>query len=468
MSSITNNSRQDLPKGRNRESFDQFDDELAELILSYLPVEQLLKYESVSKQFQQCGSGSLTSIHLPTEWINHICYRYCQCCDTPEEKFAKHLMKKYPKISSVQLYENNNQVLMSIISNHRQLWPHLCSIENYMLVNKNSRLCDQQLDTNSLLPVEHMIRTLDVSSDLVIHGPKTWLKQFSRLDNLTVKRIGNVFADDDSKELLVKGLQSFKIDDLLEPRFVDQFRQFIAGNIGLRRLDTNYIPFTDDDDTSEDKVKQLFEHISRLKKLYQLDTSLHLLALPSIPDPLLLIANNCLQLSRLRLQICYDYEEIDLKAFIRTFKSVKQMHRLKHLDLDMVGENDWDNSDIDLAERHLSTKQMTDLQLTPKCWPQLTHLRIGETCIRLNTVVVNNGPEVLQSLTTKMPSMQRLVVQSLVFDNITEDLVMKSMDRQRSKLKLIDITAVDWTQPKPSQPYDPMITDSYRLISISK
>ena len=111
------------------DSFDErIDDDLFEVIISYLPIIDKLRYESVSKRFQRFvfNKQKVLAFSWSEDTIDNICVEYLKISETWEINVSKleRLLKKFRFITKIvfeEIYVNESEVLHTIIQNCNHL-----------------------------------------------------------------------------------------------------------------------------------------------------------------------------------------------------------------------------------------------------------------------------------------------------------------------------------------------------------
>ncbi|XP_054161708.1 uncharacterized protein LOC128959729 [Oppia nitens] len=305
-------------------SFDRFGDDLAELILRYLSLEDQLRLECVSKQFQSSGIQQQTDIN------NIRTLNIYSVSSVSGEKYFDNnkwlsLMKKCPNVCNVEIAgprDFRTDILRAIDDRWRQLWPQLRRLDYLtvsMTVEDIGFWCQK---------FTKMITNISIACKNDYNSLKTYLSSMTNLRDLSVGLIEHTFSGG-GDQLLVNGLRRFscyRLDNQLT-----KFETFIAGNSDLQTLLLTFHL----KDTEETVVSVLSLIGQRLQRLKQLDLMFVQTINLSIANQLMTIANSCRLIKYLKLHVWVD----SLAAYEVTYCSVKHMKQLKRLNFHLLFDN---------------------------------------------------------------------------------------------------------------------------------
>ncbi|XP_054161940.1 uncharacterized protein LOC128959929 [Oppia nitens] len=394
----------------NKSSFDRFGDDLAELILRYQSLEDQLRLECVSKQFQSCGIQHRT--HIIVTYDIKMKLKIERKFLTKKYLNTKNwssLMKKCPNVRSVDILSTGIRQKHFIRAIHlfRRHWPQLRQIDcNIFEMSKKDIkfMC-------KMFP--KMITQLFFCEINQINLIKPFISSMTNLQRLWINKIDDIFIGD---QLMVKDLRQLSCN--CSDTMLTHFKTFIDGNSGL----TSIKLLSNSTDTST-TIVDVLSLIGRLQGLQRLELAFISTVNYSIVKPLISIANSCRRLKVLKLHLRVD----SLAAYIETYSAIKHMKQLKRLDLNIYYTNN-DNNDVVIDPTVYASLQPVN------CWPQLTHLTL-----RLSHI----NCQFFTGLHRNLPKLQNLYISQLsdVFDSI----YMSYLSELKSLMRLSVVTKNDFS-----------------------
>ncbi|XP_054161794.1 uncharacterized protein LOC128959805 [Oppia nitens] len=388
----------------NMSSFDRFGDDLAALILTYLPFEDQLRLECVSKQFQSCGIQRQTSITSDVRTK----MKFISKSLTKKKYFDNNkwlsLMKRCPNVQSVDMSWIAGQELSVLRAIHRlrTIWPQLrridCNIDDLFDGKDIQFLCKEFPEMISKIDINNSNRISFYDKSL-----KPYLPSMTNLRHLFTNLIDQTFI---GKQLVVTGLHGFSchLSDNMESRFA----LFINDNRHLKYLSLKYkkqIVY------NKNSMNTVLSIVGQFKQLKQLDLSFKQLFDYSIRKPLITIAYCCLPLKSFKLHMKVD----SVNTYMETYSAVKHMNQLKRLDLKLTLDNN--NQMIDRSL--YASLQPVD------CWPQLTHLKLN---------LSHMDYQLFTDLDRNLPKLQYLTICDPL--GVCDGIFMSYISRLSSLIKL--------------------------------
>ncbi|XP_054155922.1 uncharacterized protein LOC128954372 [Oppia nitens] len=281
-------------KKKKKDSFDRFGDDLTELLLQYLPLEDRLRLQSVSKQWLALIFNTQTQLIFDDKLLQKLFLYYRQTY-----KLFESIVKNCPNITTVTIsdvYFSNIyfELLIKYCCRLRHLY--IKPINSYQLFTTDriiKQFChrfDQQLHTFKLNNFDsHLKRPLFYK--LIDCMPNLKSVDFTDKNNLNIQ-LSDIFTADNCY-VLPKSLQSIKL--ILNNNSMPLFAMF-ADIYGQQITSLNLTVSRFGDDSNAQKL--LSTGLSQMKQLRQLKIVLN----AKLTDDLLAaIGQNCCRLKVLDL-----------------------------------------------------------------------------------------------------------------------------------------------------------------------
>ncbi|CAG2102981.1 unnamed protein product [Medioppia subpectinata] len=406
-----NEDNKHKPQIYAKNSIDRFGDDLCALLLSYFPLEDHIRCESLSKQFRRTVFRSLLHITIDNKLMRQL----------PKSNIRQIMATiaiKCGNIETIDCREINNiykehipEVLTTFRDNCRHLRQIYC---NLWRINSQTM--------RSFAPLITRIDGIEYFAD------RDAITHYHRLSHLRINSLRDVF-DRHNGTLLAKNLHSFELNNYLKNDSDEhQLSAFVAQNLFLKSA--VFMVY--------DTFHQLFQQFSRLTQLRDLRLSLWLtIGENSLSESLRTIGLNCKQLQRLTLQFNTDIEFDDeiINGFnSHSLDSLRCYRRLKRLNLALhLYLNPEVLEPLTLCHRlthlTLNSREMSDKLIVncDKQWPRLQYLSIKTKAITR---------ECLHHI-SRLPALQMLCLQCHYSNDLTDngfyDVLSKS-----AKLKDIE------------------------------
>ena len=257
--------------GENKMSFERFGDDLSELVLSFLPITDKLRFECVSKQFQQLVFNKQhdLDIHvfgiIDPQFGSHL----VKCLLVSNEKtFHKTInkkafqcvLKKFKNIKSLNICDQirvDNSVIELIANNCHHLQELIIDAKSFNNIDESYiRLLGQKCGPN--------LKSIDFSyycsyynnKSSILYDFSPNIKEFCFNDlKIITSKTSNFYP---KLEKMVFGSQSFSFEEFT--RFVDSYCKQI------KSISVSIHNFND----TKDIESQLFQQLSRFEKLENL------------------------------------------------------------------------------------------------------------------------------------------------------------------------------------------------------
>ncbi|XP_054161718.1 uncharacterized protein LOC128959738 [Oppia nitens] len=343
----------------NKSSFDRFGDDLAELILRYLSLEDQLRLECVSKQFQSSGIQLRTHIIVDYYLNQKLIVKTFSIRGYFDTENWSSLMKRSPNVCTI--------CIDTIISGHREI-QFIKAIHRFRTHWPLLRQIDCMFDNYKDKDIEFLCKTFPkmINKMIIVKYNqmdiiKPYLSSMTTIRELSpICQIDDMFIGD---QLVVKGLHRLDIYHLVNTWTRDhliRLKTFIDGNSYLKHLKLHFSSM--DYTTSVAMVS----FMGRFEKLEQLEIIFDFRNCYSIANSLVIIANSCRLLKSLKLELKVDR----FATYMDIYNAIKLMKHLKRLDLKVfyIKKNNYKfNDDLIDPTVYASLKPIN-------CWPQLTHL----------------------------------------------------------------------------------------------
>ncbi|XP_054161720.1 uncharacterized protein LOC128959740 [Oppia nitens] len=429
-----------MDKNNNKSSFDRFGDDLADLILRYLSLEDQLRLECVSKQFQSLGIQRRTHIIFGFNLNQKLRVKPFSTSGYFDTENWSSLMKRSPNVRTIGINTSTSGYrdiqLIEAIHRFRRHWPLLrqidCTIDNY--TDKDIEFVCKRFTKM----INKMIIYLFDQIDII----KPYLSSMTALRELSsIRNIDDTFIGD---QLVVKGLHRLSCDRLDNTWTRDHLKRletFIDGNSYLKRLKLH---FTSMDYNTCVSVLSL---IGRFEELEQLGIRFDLFYHFSIAEPLLTIANSCRRLKSLKLELKAD----SLVSYKNIFNAIKHMKQLKRLDLNGFYV-------INQLNDHMVDPSLSESLELINCWPHLTHLSlrlslynrhlfwdIHRNLPKLQCLYIDDSFDIIDGLClsfiSRLKSLMTLTIDTKNYKSINKSDVNQVMN-SCLKLKSISINSI--------------------------
>ena len=356
MNGLSDKSREELclsNVSQNRQSFsDRICDDLCEEILQYLSLEDKLKLEGVSKQFQRTVLKKHFGLTIETE--DYAANRSFICVQNKSIDLLslEKLLKKCPNIRSIKLmqpeeefdYNEVFRLITKYCNNLRQI-----DFEENVISDKNMEEFQRKFGPN-IKAIQHF---KDANN----------YNLFPNVEKL-------IFFDlNDLKEVIprLKLKKLKKIECTLDEGEEDVVKTCVDTFPTIRYFSLHIVI------TNEYEIYKSLEFISNLKHLIALGFEVLVENSELFCDSLKRIANNCQKLKRIEFS-CDLFEKLDIKQLLSSFQSFPALKRLylwfdKHFAGDMF-------TDIFSFEAFKGLSNITHLTL------QFEHLIFKETTFK--------------------------------------------------------------------------------------
>ena len=134
-----------------RNSFDRFGDDLCELILSYLYLNDKIRFECVNRQWNLCLYNRVFEINYPLETWNF--YFLCNPFnDKQKDLILKKLIKKCKNLKRLKISKVYNKKFLRLVSQNCQFLEeiYIC-FDNYSALSAFAMNCGQRLKSIKIL-----------------------------------------------------------------------------------------------------------------------------------------------------------------------------------------------------------------------------------------------------------------------------------------------------------------------------
>ena len=402
----------------NKSSFERFGDDLSELILSFLPITDKLRYECVSKQFQRLvfNKQHVLDIHvfgiIEPQFGSHL----VKCLLVSNEKtFHKTInkkafecvLKKFNRIKSLNICDQirvDNSVIALIANNCHHLQELIIDAKSFNDIDESfikllGQKCGQKLKS---IDFSYYCSYYNNKSS-ILYGFSPNIKEFCFNDLKIITSKPNNFYT--KLEKIVFGSQSFSFGEFT--RFVDSYcNQIKSISISIHN-------FSDSDEDSVNVETQLFKQLSRFIKLENLwlDMSDDTINYRYIAKDLESIAMKCKKLKFLDFEVninnystlvsfsdkfckilskfkslvkCkfvvefdYDFEELDLDSKKRKIECLDPLLSLEslHLNIPLLTDKHFDSIDVNAPKLAIFEVTSKNCVLTDKTLLNLAKIK---------------------------------------------------------------------------------------------
>ena len=288
---------------------DRFGDDLTEDILQYLTLEDKIRHECVSKQWQRCvfNKQFVIELDLNSNERQNLLYRLFDNRRQLNEKHLESVLKKCTNVKEVILYTPVNSSVLSLIGRY---CPHMKSF-SYTHSNDDKALSFFRMYGHKL---EELVIIGNDKEDI-----EQILKFCPNVEKVSLNNNSILFTDE--KEFLPK-LEEIKIQLNILPENV--YKMKILSDKYSQTIKTLDLKVRD---LTAEELKTCFDCIARFENLTQLELEINYLKTREpIDDCLSLIGQKCNKLLKLDF-ICTDYKIISDRFFavFHEFKAIKKL-----------------------------------------------------------------------------------------------------------------------------------------------
>ncbi|CAG2162579.1 unnamed protein product [Oppiella nova] len=301
-----------MPQMYAKDSLDRFGDDMCEHILSYLTLEDRIRCECVSKQWQRLVYSNVRHITITA----HLMSRNESDGYFYDKKIVA-IMKKCPNIESIDCRPVWNCRIVETIIELRDNWRRLRRLDCHFLA------FGKDIVDYWFRAIGSMVTELDLKGRT---DSRRLLSLCPQLLRLNVDSLSHVFTESVDKQLLAKNLRHFGFALRLDTDFdVSMFDTFVAHNQSLRSLSVTIIP--------NNIITEFVTRVTRLPQLRELKLKTEVNTEYSISDCLREVAIKCPKLKKLGLEVIYTTQTPQLSVDV--LNAIPVMKRLKRLDLNL-------------------------------------------------------------------------------------------------------------------------------------
>ncbi|CAG2109805.1 unnamed protein product [Medioppia subpectinata] len=357
-----------------KDSMDRYDDNVCQLLLSYLPFEDRFRYEGVSKQWQRVLYETIDEIVVDHQMVSTMIAtetaKYKIFFVKPNgEFFMTSMLNKCPNIKSIDIRSDADatRVVFKLMFGLKRNYPNLREIQ----------FKNQELDP---IWTKWVFTVFGPMITRMVINPKCdhikYINECPKLTTLSTTFLDLMFSPDG--QLLTKNLKALTTN--LEVSISDErFSTFMDHNLSLQLL----VIRIDGIIGSANTVRKMMAQLSRLSQLKTFAVHIndtHSLGY-SLCDSLKTIGQMCGQLKAFQFK-CIQYSEYRTEIL----KSIEFMPHLKQLY--------FNGSPFYITESEGMFESM-------KGWPQLHHLHLYSLDINY---------QLFQQIETNLPKLQRLAI----------------------------------------------------------
>ncbi|CAG2108600.1 unnamed protein product [Medioppia subpectinata] len=315
-----NEDNKQQPQMYAKDTLGRFGDDLSALIVSYLSLEDRIRLECVSKQFQRTVFGSVVDITLSDELMQRLLTNG----KTINTQLLATIAIKCPNIETIDCRGMRSYIayipraIKTFRDNCHNLRDIYCNV---------SKMSGQTMHTLWPMITRIGYKTFDdnTSDDKTSDDAyRQALTHCHRLSKLVVNGLLSVFKST-SGPLLAKNLLKCQLNYYSNYYNTRHLSAFVAHNQSLRSLDIKYIEYK-----NNKSLMEMCGQLSRLTQLRELRLGLDVMTDDDlIADFLHTIGVNCKLLKRLSLELFSTQKQIN----VQTLDSLRYYRQLKRLDL---------------------------------------------------------------------------------------------------------------------------------------